>query len=83
MVKLLGWCLELEIDSCGAMLLVYCDGMGMPYLKSSTFFLVGFLSGAILVHKVFGAHPLSLVTIISLRGVGGDARKFLLKVFLF
>ena len=76
MVELLPWNLELDVDSCGATLVVCCIGMGMPFFEAYTRFHDGFLSISIMVHKVFSAHPFSFGKSILLDSVGGDRKKF-------
>ena len=75
MVEFLIGHFEPNVDYCGSKWWLCYTDMAMPCFDFATCFLVGSLSGAILVHKVFGAHPLALVTIVSLGVVGGDMKQ--------
>ena len=74
MVELLPRCLEMGADFGGAMLLVCYSSMAMPYFESITCFPASFLMATIMVYKVCGAHPLALVIVVLLGGVGGDTK---------
>ena len=62
--------------------MLYLD-VAMPCFDSATCCLDGISSATMLVHKIFGSHPLFGMTVVSLGDVGGNTRQFLLEVPLF